>query len=292
MIPADFRFPKPTRENLPRLARLAFDFGGAHCARCRDYHLTWPYLRAMGVNGAGPEYNLPIHVELLGRAAAGKPAPRWLLTGSADAGVLAAVEATIAALPPADHAITVVDRCPTPLALCRDHAASTGLPVETILADLMSFEPAGRFDVIVGHQVVLFFRDEDRPAFFRRIGSWLAPGGRLCLTVMDTEATAVDLVEYQAAFNAWRIAGIRAEIAAGNIALPEDADTFAGRLAGRIERVNGDRKFSLGHFVRQIEAAGLAIVETAAMPDIDPAVASAHVGRNRHMIIAERRTTL
>lgn len=286
MFPDDFRFPSPTRENLPRLARLAFDIGAVHCRGCRNYHLTWPYLRAMGLNGAGPEYNLPLHVELLGRAAAGTPEPRWLLAGSADAGVLAAVQATIDACPPARHSITVVDRCPTPLSLCRDHADSTGLGIETITADLMAFEPADRFDVIVGHQVILFFRDEDRPALYRRLASWLAPAGKLCLTLSDT--TATDTGAFHTAFTRWRIDRIRAGADAGEFELPEETEAFVARLAGRLERVNGDRKFGIDHFVRQLGAAGLAIVETVAMPDADPPTATSRDGRARYMIIAER----
>ncbi|MCC6736980.1 MAG: class I SAM-dependent methyltransferase [Bauldia sp.] len=289
MIPDGFRFPRPTREDLPRLARLAFDVGAIHCAKCRDYHLTWPYLRSMGLNGAGPEYNLRLHVELLGRAAAGRTDPRWLLTGSADAGVLAAVEAAIAAMPPANHAITVVDRCPTPLALCRDHAASTGLQVETILADLMAFEPAAPFDVVLGHQVVLFFRDEDRPALYRRMATWLAPRGRLCLTVADTTPAAAGASEYHAVINRWRIAQIRADVATGAVDLPEDTETFIGRMTGRLERINGDRVFGLDHFIGQLEDAGLSIVEATPMPDEYPELTITRAGRNRHMIIAERR---
>lgn len=288
MFPDGFRFPSPTRENLPRLARLAYDTGAIHCRGCRDYHLTWPYLRAMGLNGAGPEFNLPLHVDLLGRAAAGKPEPHWLLAGSADAGVLAAVQATIDAGPPARHRITVVDRCPTPLALCRDHAGSTGLGIETVAAELMEFEPAERFDVIVGHQVVLFFRDEDRPALYRRFASWLAPAGRLCLTVSDTAATAIDAGAFHAAFNRWRIDRIRAGAAAGEFELPEETEAFVARLAGRLERVNGDRKFGLDHFARHLESVGLAIVETAPMPDADITTAASRSGRARYMIIAER----
>lgn len=288
MIPDDYRFPTPTRENLPRLSRLAFDYGATHCRACRDYHLTWPYLRAMGLNGAGPESNLPLHVELLGRAAGSRKETRWLLAGAADAGVLAAVEAAIDALPRSSHAITVVDRCPTPLALCRDHAAATGLAIETIVADLLAFEPASPYDVILGHQVVLFFRDEDRPALYQRLGSYLAPGGRLCLTVADTASDALDARAFHDALNRWRIAQIRAE--AATIDLPEDVETFIGRFARRLERINGDRKFGLDHFIRQIEAAGLSIIETTPMPDADPTAMTARAGRNRHMIVAGRRT--
>ncbi|MCW5717975.1 MAG: class I SAM-dependent methyltransferase [Bauldia sp.] len=289
MLPDDFRFPTPTRENLPRLARIAFDTGAVHCRGCRDYHLTWPYLRAMGLNGAGPEFNLPLHVEMLGRVAAGRRDTRWLLAGSADAGVLAAVQETIAALPPAGHDITVLDRCPTPLALCRDHAESTGLAITTVAADLMSFDPPKSFDVILGHQVVLFFRDEDRPALYRRLASWLAPSGRLCLTVANQTPTSSDTADFHADFNRWRVGRIRAEAAAGTIDLPEDVEIFVARMDRRLERINKDARFGIAHYVRQLEEAGLAVIEATPMPDADQTTEMARNGRNRHLIVAELR---
>lgn len=288
VLPAEFRFPRPTRENLQRLAQLAYATGSVHCTGCRDYHVTWPQLRAMGLNGAGPEFNLPLHVELLGRAVAGKRDPSWLLAGSADAGVLGAVQAAISALPPARHTITVVDRCPTPLALCRDHADATGLAIATVNADLMAFEPPTLFDVVVGHQIVLFFRHEDRPALFRRMASWLAPSGRLCLTIASQSQDGTSTKEFHQAINAWRVAAIRSEAAAGTAGLPEDVESFVARLAGRLERVNGDRKFSVEQYARQIEEAGLNILEITPMPDADPVSAAMRGERARYMIVSER----
>lgn len=288
MLPDGFRFPTPTRENLPRLARLAYDVGAVHCRGCRDYHLTWPYLRALGLNGAGPEFNLPLHVDLLGRVAAGRRSTRWLLAGSADSGVLAAVQATIAALPPAHHRITVVDRCGTPLALCRDHAEQTGLEVTTIESNLTEFEPPEAFDVILGHQVLLFFRDEDRPALFRRMASWLTPAGALCLTVSDQSPGAPDTMVHRQRLNEWRVARIREGWSRGEIELPEDPETFVARIAGPLHRVNGDRRFDLAHYVRQLTEAGFGAVETAPMPDADQCGGTTNHGPKRHMIIARK----
>src|SRR5262249_10216525 len=147
------------------------------------YHLMWPYLRSLGLSGTGPEYNFPLHVEILARAAGRRDQVRWLIAGSADAGVLAAAEASAAALPGTRHDFVVVDRCETPLVLCRDHAAARGLSVETIRADLMAFSRDDGFDMVVMHHLLRFFDDAGRSAVLARAAGWLAPGGRLCVTV-------------------------------------------------------------------------------------------------------------
>jgi len=282
-----FRFPRPGREDLPRLARLAYETSSVHCRDCRNYHVTWPWLRAAGLSGSGPEQNYPLHVELLSGLLAGRGDVRWLLAGSADAGVLGVAQATAEAMIGTRHEFTIVDRCETPLALCRSHAAEHGLAATTINADLMAFTAPGAFDIVIGHQLLLFFREEDRLPFFRHAATWLAPGGKLCLTVYDRGNSGRPRAEVSAETHAWRIRNLRADVAAGRIELPEDIETFVARIRQRPMQVNGDRQFGLEHYLGLMREAGLT-VEALPMPDeVAPPFGNA-TDRQRYLLVAER----
>lgn len=288
MSPDDFRFPRPSRENLPRLARLAYDTAAVHCRDCRNYHTTWPWLRAAGLSGAGPEQNYPLHVELFSKLLVGRDRVRWLLAGSADAGVLGMAQGTAEALAGSRHEFTIVDRCETPLTLCRSHAAEHGLAVTTVNADLMAFDPPGTFDIVVGHQLVLFFRDEDRLPFFRRAATWLAPGGRLCLTVYDRGAAARPRAAASADLYEWRIRNLRADIAAGRIHPPEDIEAFIARIDRDPPRANGERQFGLDHYVVLLREAGFS-VEALPLPDAGLRPFGDPTDRVRYLLVAARR---
>jgi SAM-dependent methyltransferase len=281
-----FRFPRPSRENLPRLARLAYDAAAVHCRDCRNYHTTWPLLRAAGLSGAGPEHNYPLHIEILSRLLAGRRNVRWLLAGSADAGVLAMAQGTAEALPGTHHAFTIVDHCETPLTLCRSHAADQGLVATTVNADLMAFEAPGAFDIVIGHQLLLFFRDEDRVPFFRQAASWLAPGGRLCLTVYDRGAAARPRAAASADLYEWRVRNLRADVAAGRILLPEDIEAFIARLDKDPPRANGERQFGVDHYVGLLREAGFS-VEAVPLPDAEVRPFGDPADRVRYLLAAE-----
>lgn len=287
---AGFRYRQPSREDLPRLSRLAYDASKIHCGACRDFHVMWPYLRSLGLNGAGPEYNWPHHVDILSRAAAGKPRVRWLIAGSADAGLLAVAAAAAERHATATHEFAVVDRCGTPVSLCRDHAAAQGLDLDASVGDLATYRPARPFDIVLMHQLLVFIPAADQPAFMKQAASWLAPEGRLHLTVSVDMGNRVPRAERAGAMVAWREAAIRADVASGALSLPEDIDTFLRRLSGMRDGRLATRPsgIQLNDYVRLVEGAGLIIDEAFRMPNEPGQVAAARddATRNRYMIIA------
>ncbi|MGV8839902.1 MAG: class I SAM-dependent methyltransferase [Bauldia sp.] len=285
-----FRYRNRSSEDFSRLARLAYDTSKEHCGACRDFHVMWPYLRSLGLNGAGPEYNWPLHVDALARAAAGRPAVRWFLAGSADAGLLAVAQEAAARIPDAVHSFAMRDLCGTPVALCRDHARAHGLDLDAAVGDLAAYRPERPFDVVLMHQLLYFIPEADQPGFLAHAGRWLAPGGRLLLTVSVEAAARAPRGERDEAMVVWRTDAIRADVASGRLDLPEDIDTFLGRLRGtRAGRaVARPPARSLETFVALVESAGLAVEEAFPTPNEPGQTAPARddESRTRYMIVA------
>ncbi|MCW5714467.1 MAG: class I SAM-dependent methyltransferase [Bauldia sp.] len=285
--PSPFRFAKPTTEDLPRLARLGYDAAMVHCGACRNYHLTTPYFRAIGIGGIGPEFAWESQLDTLLRATAGRETVRWLLAGSADAGLPGLLGGLAAARPGTEHTITVVDRCQTPLILCRAHAAAEGAAIETVLGDLRDFRSDGAFDAVLMHFTTIFFADDELVDFLRHTGSWLAPGGVLVAGFLHDRPSADPPHGNNARVTSWREAVIRAEIEAGRLDLPEDIDTFIGRMEQRGPRRT--RRFTASDVTDVVRAAQLRPREVALLPFADEeAELWGHDCRQRCFIVADR----
>jgi len=174
-------------EDLLRLAVSAADAAPAFCRDCRDYHLSWPALRLIETTGLDSDRPRLLH---LFRDLAEGGRRRWMVAGMADSGLAATVGAAVWPVH-GDAVITLVDRCETPLALCREVAARAGRTFRTFSADLMHFQPAAPQDVIVAHSVLSHLPGEARAAVARRFREWLGPDGRLVLTArIDDELSA------------------------------------------------------------------------------------------------------
>lgn len=145
---------------------------------CRDYHAVWQYLRMLGLTRT-LERQRGFYHDTLARLAALGGYRRVLVSGTADHALptycAAAYEASDASID-----LTVLDRCPTPLAVCQWHAALTGRRLATHAADILRWQhPDASFDVICSHSFLGRFRPEQQPAL---LGVWhglLRPGGKL-----------------------------------------------------------------------------------------------------------------
>lgn len=280
------RFRTDTGEDLPRMARLAYETAPVLCDTCRDYHMIWPYLRSHGLGGGGPEHNLPLQIDLLGRAAAGRDSVRWLIAGAADAGVFSLAAKAGASLPNARHAFTVADRCETPLVLCRDHAATNGLDVETVRTDLLAFERDAGFDVVVMHQLLKFFTTADRSVILRRAAGWLAPGGMLCVTVQDEPPAEL---EAKGRMKAFRAEMLRADAAAGTLDFPDGLEAALTKmLSMNRHRTSDAEALPLAGYVALVEDAGFGIADVVAVTDEHPRTSALREGGPRYMIMARR----
>jgi SAM-dependent methyltransferase len=171
--------PPEVRENLRAAANQAPALAARHCAHsiggdnCDWYHASWPVLRALGViNSPGSDDDFLLRA--IG-SELNTGAKRVLVSGAADAGMLARV--TSCMTPGSTVEVTVLDRCRTPLELSRRHAEEIGLSIETIQADILSFESAQSFDLICTHSFLAFFDARDRQRLVARWKALLRPGG-------------------------------------------------------------------------------------------------------------------
>jgi len=142
---------------------------------CRWYHTSWPVLKGLGVFislKSDDDFLLP----QLSSALAGG-ARRILISGTADAGMLARIAACRDAAPDGLD-ITVLDCCPTPLALCRQYAALAGLSIRTVQADILTYKEEGApYDLICTHSFLTFFDAAQRLQLVKQWHALLKPGG-------------------------------------------------------------------------------------------------------------------
>jgi SAM-dependent methyltransferase len=143
---------------------------GRLCGNCAWFHGAWQVLRRLGLNTT-PEH----HASFFRRWLAGQTPRRVLVSGAADYGMLARIAS------PALR-ITVLDRCPTPLALNRWYARRRGIRIATARADILEYRAPQRFDVICTHSFLGQFTPRRRVRLLEAWHALLRPGG-LVLTV-------------------------------------------------------------------------------------------------------------
>ena len=173
---------EPLAASAPVAERLAAEL----CRRdpetgqtCAWYHGTWQYLRLLGLVSA-PDRHADFFFAALRRAArAGHR--RVLVSGSADYAMFAHVLRAYRR-EAADLDVTIVDRCPTPLALCDWYGAVVAHGVRTQACDILDFESDEPFDLICTHSFLGQFdraRRSELAAKWRRL---LRPGGLVVTT--------------------------------------------------------------------------------------------------------------
>lgn len=182
------RLPEDPVEDLGAAARAAPAEAAAACRAapgreaCDWYHGFYPLLRLLGA-AASPERHAGFYAEVLAPLVCGDA--RVLIPGAADAGMLRTVLA-IRRATGARARVRVLDRCETPLRLCRRFAERCGTPIETERFDLLDAsaeaEPEPRFDVACTHSLLAFFPPARRRAGIEACRARLRPGGRLVST--------------------------------------------------------------------------------------------------------------
>lgn len=182
------RLPEEPVEDLMAAARAAPAEAAASCRAapgrdaCDWYHGFYPLLRLLGA-AASPDRHAAFYAEALAPLVRG--AARVLIPGAADAGMLRSLLA-IRRATGAQARIRVLDRCETPLRLCRRFAEHCGTPIETERFDLLEgparAEPEPRFDVACTHSLLAFFPPARRRAGIEACRARLRPGGRLVST--------------------------------------------------------------------------------------------------------------
>jgi len=239
-------------EPLAVSAPLARTWSRTLCTDCGWYHGLWQYLRLFDIASTPPRHAAFYREALGALSAAGHR--RVLIAGSADYAMLALV--LWACGKTVD--VTALDRCETPLALCRWYADRTGATIATTRADLMrdggAPEPAfalrataglpaealakageGRFDAICTHSLLGRFAPAERPVLAASLRRRLREGGKLVTVNRIAPRSAAETVgfgpEEARAFRDRVVAAARArpDLMLDPDALAADAELYARR---------------------------------------------------------------
>ena len=253
-VPASPIAQREFREDLLDLASYEFRTAQTQCGDCADYHALFGYGRLAGLHD-GINRDEETLAPLLGsRLDSGA---KLLIACAADAGLLAlAARATIAKSP----AISVADRCATPLAVCRRFAETENLRLRTIQSDFSKAALGESFDVALAHNVLLFVPESLQVNFLRNVGRSLSDAGVLILVsrgALPQQSGKVPTL-YRTHGN------ILAALSERGIALPEEELLFRQRL----ERLDEGRRRALApmqlhreKIEATLDAAGFNIVE-------------------------------
>jgi SAM-dependent methyltransferase len=217
----------PSRgEDLAYNYRRATALAPQLCRGCASYHINFPLNRLVG-NGSGygiDDADLLASIERSLAAGDGDRPRQVVIVGSGDTRMLsmAAHAASRLGIVPKTR-FAVIDRCETPLVLCQDYAARSGIALETIAADVLSLATTYRADLVVVHSLLRFLPDDRREGCLRQWSSWLKPDGRL--VVSNTFVTGARGAESDSPSRR-----LRQLVEAAGVELAEPKETFLARL--------------------------------------------------------------
>lgn len=207
-------------EDLQQLAAEACDVARRLCSSCKNFHLLWPYLRL--AKASGGDVDEPHFRNALNRLLSGR-SQKVLIAGAADTGLLAVVARAASSSP----GIVVLDRCETPLELCRRFAHRWSLPVETLHLDLMALDIGPIFDVVVAHSLLQFIPADHRVAVLSNLRRSLRPDGRLLIVFRTSSRIEGSLLQkYRETYSKSLIERLEEM----NIPLPERREDFRRRV--------------------------------------------------------------
>lgn len=171
---------EPILESAPLARRKAAELcrsGHSDGLNCDWYHGLWQYLRIFGV-AAAPARNGDFFFDVFEALARDGGSPRVLISGTADYSMLAILLQAYRNCN-ATPRTTVVDRCETPLFLCRWYAERYDQIIDTCRSDIMDFSAPQPFDVVCCHSFLSRLPPPQRTdlvAVWHRV---LRPGGRV-----------------------------------------------------------------------------------------------------------------
>lgn len=247
--------PASCGEDLQHNARRFSVLAPQHCSGCADYHIRSAVHRC-----AGPPksvFDRPELIQLMRKIIedASRRSDRMIdivIAGSADTAVLATsahAAVTLGAPILARCRFTVIDSCETPLLVCAEFAEIHGLHFQARHGDLLSASKPCDADLIVTHSIFRFIDRADQAPLLKRLGSWLAPQGRLVFSnriLLDDEgAEARDEIRKRTAANK----AAKEALATGVLQLPK-------AILGRLDRSIADGAGRPGEFrsLAEVEA--------------------------------------
>jgi SAM-dependent methyltransferase len=240
-------------EDLRQLAVEAAEVSGRLCGSCANFHMLWPYNRLAKASGGD------VAAPLVRSALSGllsQSGRSVLIAGCADTGLLAVV----ARAANSGTDITVLDRCETPLELCRRFAGRWSLPIQTVHLDLMKLAEQSSFDVVFAHMVLQFIPASHSLDVLLRMRGSLRPDGRLVLVFRTSPRIEGSLVpEYLRGYPM----NLIEQLEDSNVPLPEPREAFRRRLEVYFEerRAREGTHTSRAEVEELIKAAGFVIEE-------------------------------
>jgi len=221
------------------VAALARRLAARYCEHegdqsCDWYHGLRPYWRALNLL-ADPTRHDDFFQSSLRPLASSGAFDRVLICGTADFTMPAMIVEAWAARGRTPR-LSILDRCPTPLLLCRWYLRSGGIRHENILSDVRDYQSSQPFDLIVSHSFFPQFPPRERPAVIAAWQRLLRAGGKV-ITVTRIRARGEEEPGYiplqqteQSAF----IERLRQVLRAGTVSVPvaeEELLNFARHYA-------------------------------------------------------------
>jgi hypothetical protein len=217
---------------------LATENAGKSCGDCADYHATVTIGRITDSSGwAGGMRDSLINF-VSGEAQRHKGAGSGLsvlIAGAADTSTLAC--SAHAVLGSGEDvfrkaSFAVIDRCETPLVLCREFALEHQINLFAETQDLAHPSRGFNADLIIFHTVLSFIPAEYHVAILQRAAAWLNPGGKIYLwnglQIHNRDENRNSRIQDNAE--------ILSRIRSGEVAIGEDIRVFEKRLENRVDR--------------------------------------------------------
>jgi hypothetical protein len=229
--------PDTFGEDLEFNLRTVSDLAERYCVSCQGYHVLYAAKRLMP-NARIIEVDrkeMAASVQSVAEkqlASSGKDL-EIIIAGAADTGLLATAAHGIALISKSALArirFTVLDRCRTPLELCRYFGQRHNLRVETEVVDLITDGEARKADLILAHSLLRYIPRESHVDVLRKFGQWLGPAGCLIFsTRLESDAKGEVFEREQ------RDIGddILKRIREGQLSIGESVETYAAKLRNR-----------------------------------------------------------
>lgn len=181
--------PTACGEDMAHLASRMSELAPALCEGCAAYHLRFVLTRCATADKS-IMVDRPLlvrHVQqILGRRLSRSSDPLDIvIAGAADTGIMATCAHAVAAMSTETLSrcrFAILDRCASPLTLCREFASRHALAARTEQVDLAVINQEFDADVIMVHSLLRFLNRRQQHTLLRKFDTWLKPGGRVVLS--------------------------------------------------------------------------------------------------------------
>lgn len=229
--------PDTFGEDLEFNLRAVSDLAERYCVSCQGYHVLYAAKRLMPhsrIIEIDREAMAAVTKELAEKQLASSGLGlEVIIAGVADTGLLATAAHGIALIGKsalAHSRFLVLDRCRTPLELCRCFGERHELEIETEVVDLIADNQKRKADLIFAHSLLRYIPRESHVDVLRKFGRWLRPGGYLILsTRLESDAKGEVFESEQRDISD----DILQRIGEGQLSIGESIETYASKLRNR-----------------------------------------------------------